>query len=115
MRSQEFPFITSLVRNINTRKATIAVGEREELLHGQRYIEELLDGLRFRISANSFFQTNPRQAENLFRLAIEAAKAGADGLRLNPGNIGGEKKVKAVVDCAKELFGLEVDRSACSP
>ena len=36
-----------------------------------------------------------------YRLAIAAAKAGADGLRLNPGNIGSEKKVKAVVDCAK--------------
>jgi (E)-4-hydroxy-3-methylbut-2-enyl-diphosphate synthase len=38
-----------------------------------------------------------------YRLAIAAAKAGADGLRLNPGNIGGPKKVKAVVDCAKDL------------
>ncbi len=37
-----------------------------------------------------------------YRLAIAAAKAGADGLRLNPGNIGGSKKVKAVVDCAKD-------------
>ncbi len=37
-----------------------------------------------------------------YRLAITAAKAGADGLRLNPGNIGGMKKVKAVVDCAKD-------------
>ena len=35
-----------------------------------------------------------------YRLAIAAAEAGADGLRLNPGNIGGIKKVKAVVDCA---------------
>lgn len=35
------------------------------------------------------------------RLAIAAARAGADGLRINPGNIGGEKKVKAVVDSAK--------------
>ncbi|MBW2575385.1 MAG: flavodoxin-dependent (E)-4-hydroxy-3-methylbut-2-enyl-diphosphate synthase [Deltaproteobacteria bacterium] len=38
-----------------------------------------------------------------YRLAISAARAGADGLRLNPGNIGGDKKVKAVVDCAKAL------------
>jgi (E)-4-hydroxy-3-methylbut-2-enyl-diphosphate synthase len=38
-----------------------------------------------------------------YRLAITAARAGADGLRLNPGNIGGVKKVKAVVDCAKDL------------
>lgn len=35
------------------------------------------------------------------RLAIASARAGADGLRLNPGNIGDEKKIKAVVDAAK--------------
>jgi (E)-4-hydroxy-3-methylbut-2-enyl-diphosphate synthase len=38
-----------------------------------------------------------------FRLAIASASAGADGLRINPGNIGNVKKVKAVVECAKEL------------
>jgi (E)-4-hydroxy-3-methylbut-2-enyl-diphosphate synthase len=37
------------------------------------------------------------------RLAIAAAKSGADGLRLNPGNIGGVQKVKVVVECAKDL------------
>lgn len=37
-----------------------------------------------------------------YRLAIASAKAGADGLRINPGNIGGRNKVKAVVDCAKD-------------
>lgn len=36
------------------------------------------------------------------RLAIAAARSGADGLRINPGNIGGLKKVKAVIDCAKD-------------
>jgi (E)-4-hydroxy-3-methylbut-2-enyl-diphosphate synthase len=38
-----------------------------------------------------------------YRLAIAAAKSGADGLRLNPGNIGGMQKVRAVVECAKDL------------
>jgi (E)-4-hydroxy-3-methylbut-2-enyl-diphosphate synthase len=38
-----------------------------------------------------------------FRLAIASARAGADGLRINPGNIGSVKKVKAVVECAKEF------------
>jgi len=38
-----------------------------------------------------------------YRLAIASARAGADGLRINPGNIGSVKKVKAVVECAKEL------------
>jgi len=42
-----------------------------------------------------------------YRLALAAAKGGADGLRINPGNIGGRKKVQAVVDCAKDL-GLPI-------
>ena len=37
-----------------------------------------------------------------YRLALAAADAGADGLRLNPGNIGGPRKIKAVVDCARD-------------
>ncbi len=37
-----------------------------------------------------------------YRLAIAASRAGADGLRINPGNIGSPKKVKAVVNCAKD-------------
>ena len=36
------------------------------------------------------------------RLAIAAVKSGADALRINPGNIGGAAKVKAVVECAKD-------------
>lgn len=37
-----------------------------------------------------------------YRLALASAKAGADALRINPGNIGEKKKIKAVVDCAKD-------------
>lgn len=36
-----------------------------------------------------------------YRLAIAAAEGGAAKIRINPGNIGGEDKVKAVVDCCK--------------
>jgi len=37
-----------------------------------------------------------------YRLAIAAAKHGADGLRFNPGNIGNRKNIRALVDCAKD-------------
>ena len=37
-----------------------------------------------------------------YRLALASARCGADGLRINPGNIGSPKKVKAVVDCAMQ-------------
>ncbi|AEF17326.1 MULTISPECIES: flavodoxin-dependent (E)-4-hydroxy-3-methylbut-2-enyl-diphosphate synthase [Thermoanaerobacterium] len=37
-----------------------------------------------------------------YRLALEAIKHGADKIRINPGNIGGDDKLKAVVDAAKD-------------
>lgn len=37
-----------------------------------------------------------------YKLAIEAAAAGADKIRINPGNIGGEDRVKAVVKACRE-------------
>jgi (E)-4-hydroxy-3-methylbut-2-enyl-diphosphate synthase len=41
------------------------------------------------------------------RLAIAAARAGADALRMNPGNIGSKKKVQAVINCAAD-FGISI-------
>ncbi len=37
-----------------------------------------------------------------YKIALEAAKAGVDKIRINPGNIGSEDRVKAVVDICKE-------------
>lgn len=37
-----------------------------------------------------------------YRLAIAAARFGADALRVNPGNIGGHRQIQAVVDCARD-------------
>ena len=37
-----------------------------------------------------------------YRIALEAAKAGVDKIRINPGNIGSIDRVKAVVDACKE-------------
>ncbi len=42
-----------------------------------------------------------------FRLAIAAARAGAHGLRINPGNIGSKDRIKAVADAAKD-HGLSI-------
>jgi (E)-4-hydroxy-3-methylbut-2-enyl-diphosphate synthase len=42
-----------------------------------------------------------------YRLALAAIEAGADGLRINPGNIGQDNKVKAVADLARE-YGLPI-------
>ncbi len=67
------PGLTSVVLNVNGKKASVAVGTEELLLAGRDHITERLDGLTFQVSANSFFQTNTWQAERLFEVVAEAA------------------------------------------
>ena len=45
-----------------------------EVLHGTEAIEEELGGLRFRVSADAFFQTNTEMAERLYAVAGEYAE-----------------------------------------
>jgi 23S rRNA (uracil1939-C5)-methyltransferase len=66
------PATASVLLNVNDKKASVAIGSEEHLLLGRDQITESLDGLSFQISANSFFQTNTAQAEQLFRIVAEA-------------------------------------------
>ena len=73
------PSTTSVVLNVNAKKASVAVGTEEHLLRGRDTITESLHGVTFEISANSFFQTNTAQAERLFAVVDEAcALSGAE-------------------------------------
>jgi 23S rRNA (uracil1939-C5)-methyltransferase len=65
---------TSVVMNVNPKKASVAVGVEEHLLGGRDHIRERVAGLTFQVSANSFFQTNTRQAERLFELVVDSAE-----------------------------------------
>jgi 23S rRNA (uracil1939-C5)-methyltransferase len=66
-----FPSVASVLLNLSRRRAQIAVGDEERVLHGKDRIEERLFGLTFEISSASFFQTNTEQAERLLETALE--------------------------------------------
>ena len=108
---KEFPEITSLVNNVNTRKADVAFGESETLLYGEPSIKEKLGDLTFEISANSFFQTNTGQGEILYQEIKDATNLNGDeilyDLYCGTGTIGLYLSKKA-----KKIFGFEVIRSA---
>jgi 23S rRNA (uracil1939-C5)-methyltransferase len=70
------PGTSSVVMNVNPKKASVAIGVEEHLLGGRDHIRERIGGLMFQISANSFFQTNTAQAERLFQLVLDAAGLG---------------------------------------
>ena len=72
------PEITTVVLNVNRRHTSMVLGEEEHVLYGPGVIEDELCGLRFRISASSFYQVNPVQTERLYRAAIELAELAGD-------------------------------------
>ncbi|MBE0559176.1 MAG: 23S rRNA (uracil(1939)-C(5))-methyltransferase RlmD, partial [Proteobacteria bacterium] len=77
----EFPFITTVINTINSRRAQVAFGESERVMHGEGVIVEELGGYQFVISAGSFFQTNTEQAERLFEVARSfAALSGSENV-----------------------------------
>ena len=103
--------IRTVVNNINIRKASIAVGETEKTLFGDGYIEDRIGDFHFRISANSFFQTNSAGAANLYSTVAEYA-----GLQ------GGEKVLDLysgtgtipifLSEKADSVTGIEISESA---
>jgi len=66
--------LTTFVNNTTSAKNTVAFGEKEFVLHGPGYITDRLGDYTYRISANSFFQTNTAQAEKLYQEILKAAK-----------------------------------------
>ena len=66
--------MTSISYNINTRKGNAVLGDVTKTIWGEDAIEDILCGLRFRISPRSFYQVNRDQAEILYEKAIAAAE-----------------------------------------
>lgn len=63
----QYPKVVSIINNITSRKAGVAIGDVEHTLAGSNIISDKIAGFTFEISANSFFQTNTRGAALLFK------------------------------------------------
>lgn len=75
-----FPEITSLQYVVNL-KVNDTIGDLDIHLHsGREYIEEEMEGLKFRIGPKSFYQTNSLQAYELYKVAREFACLKGDEL-----------------------------------
>ena len=71
--ASEFPQITSLMYVINSKKNDSLNDQNPVLYKGDDHIIEEMDGLKFRIGPKSFYQTNTRQALELYRIAKDFA------------------------------------------
>ena len=122
----KFPEITTIVQNINDKRTSMVLGERNIVCYGPGYIEDELMGLKFRISPDSFYQVNSYQTEKLYKKAIEYAFYNASPKK----NRGKDKEYislpKTIIDAycgtgtigmgmadkAKNVIGIELNASA---
>jgi 23S rRNA (uracil1939-C5)-methyltransferase len=105
------PETSSVVLNVNPKKASIAVGVEEHLLGGRDHIRESLGGLTFQVSAGSFFQTNTAQAERLFGLVLDAAALTGEETVLDLYAGTGAISLLLARRC-RRVFGIEVAPAA---
>ena len=107
---EKHPEVTTVVVNVNDRRTSVVLGERNITIYGKGFIDELC-GLRFRISPSSFYQINPVQTEILYGKAIEFAgltgKEKVIDAYCGIGTIG-----MAAAGKAGSVIGVEVNRDA---
>ena len=105
------PEITTIVLNINPKRTSMVLGDRNIVLYGKGYIEDELCGLKFRISPSSFYQINPEQTEVLYRKAMEFAQLTGTERVIDAycgiGTIG-----MCAAKQAAEVWGVELNRDA---
>ena len=105
------PEITTVVLNVNDKRTSMVLGDRETTIYGKGYIEDVLCGLRFRISSKSFYQINPVQTEKLYGKAMElAGLSGTERVIDAYCGIGTIGMVAA--KSAKEVIGVELNPDA---
>lgn len=105
------PEVSTVIQNINSQRTSMVLGPREKILYGKGYIEDLLCGLKFRISSSSFFQVNPVQTELLYQKAVElGALSGKESVLDAYCGVGAIGMIAA--KSAKEVIGVELNAEA---
>lgn len=62
----EFESVQGVCVNFNSKKTNVILGKKSECICGKDFIEEQILDKVFKIGSNTFFQINPKSAENIF-------------------------------------------------
>ncbi len=108
---QQFPGITTLLYTINTKKNDSLNDLEPVVYHGKGYAIEKLENFQFKIGPKSFFQTNTKQGEQLYRVTRDFAELTGNeivyDLYCGTGSIGIFVSKKA-----KKIIGVEMVAAA---
>ena len=108
---REHPEITTVVVNVNEKRTSMVLGDKEQVIYGPGYIEDELCGMTFKISPKSFYQVNPGMAQKLYEKAMKYAGISGRETVLDAycgtGTIGMVAAAKS-----KKVIGVELNKDA---
>lgn len=108
---QQFPAISTILLNHNTRRDNVILGQQETVLAGPGTLQDILCGVSVSLSPHSFYQVNHDAAEQLYREAAQLAALQPNETLLDlycgAGTIG-----LSMVQPGQKLIGVEVVHSA---
>ena len=105
------PEITTIVSNINSRHDSMILGNISKTEYGKGYIEDVILGKTFRISPDSFFQVNTKQAEVLYSTAVSLAGITTDD-RVLDCYCGTGTITLCTAELCSEAVGVEINPAA---
>ncbi|MEA3500601.1 MAG: 23S rRNA (uracil(1939)-C(5))-methyltransferase RlmD [Candidatus Marinimicrobia bacterium] len=109
--TKKYDNIRSIVNNITSKLGNQFIGEKELLLYGKPFIHELLGNIKYKISANSFFQTNTKGAEILFDVVKDFAKV--DKKKVVWDFYSGAGSISLFLsEYSKQVYGFEIVQEA---
>ncbi len=71
---EQIPQVVGVCINFNPQKTNVILGEKSECICGEDFVEEKILDKTFKIGSNTFFQVNPKSAENIFRYVKDYIK-----------------------------------------
>ncbi|MCT1531634.1 MULTISPECIES: 23S rRNA (uracil(1939)-C(5))-methyltransferase RlmD [Sphingobacterium] len=107
----EFPQITSLLYIVNQKRNDTIFDQDIHVYAGRDFIYEEMEGLKFKVGPKSFYQTNSRQAYELYKITREFADLKGDELVYDL-YTGAGTIANFVARSAKEVVGVEYVPSA---
>lgn len=108
----EFKEVAGVCVNFNTKKTNVILGETTECVCGKDYIKERLLDKTFRIGANTFFQVNPKSAENIFAYVKKYIKDNFDNPTVLDAYAGIATFGISVSDVAGKVVSVEENRES---
>lgn len=107
-----FKEVSGVCVNFNSKKTNVILGEQTELIAGKNFVKERILDKTFRIGPKTFFQINPKSAENIFAFVREYIKNNFDEPSVLDAYAGVTSFGISVSDICKKVVSVEENKES---